>query len=84
MSENISTATKINGVSVTRQPIIKTMRVVKKETLKVISCWVERSCDPKLVLDNFIPYLLDAVLMDYQVVYRGILDFLFDKYKKTH
>ncbi len=67
MSENISAATQINGVSVTRQPIIKTMRVVKKETLKVISCWVERSSDPKLVLENFIPVLLEAVLLDYQV-----------------
>jgi len=67
MSENISTATKLNGESVTRQPVIKTMRVVKKETLKVISCWVERCSDPKLVLDSFIPPLLDAVLLDYQV-----------------
>ena len=42
------------------------MRVVKKETLKLISCWVERSNDPNMVLENFIPPLLDAVLMDYQ------------------
>lgn len=66
MSENISTATSINGEIVTRQPLIKSMRVVKKETLKLISCWVERSNDPNMVLENFIPPLLDAVLLDYQ------------------
>ena len=66
MSENISTATTLNGEIVTRQPLIKSMRVVKKETLKLISCWVERSNDANMVLDNFIPPLLDAVLLDYQ------------------
>ena len=42
------------------------MRVVKKETLKLISGWVERSNDANMVLENFIPPLLDAVLLDYQ------------------
>jgi exportin-1 len=66
MSENISTATSLNGEVVTRQPLIKSMRVVKKETLKLISCWVERSNDASMVMENFIPPLLDAVLLDYQ------------------
>ena len=66
MSENISTATSLNGESVTRQPLIKSMRVVKKETLKLISHWVERSNDAGVVLENFIPPLLEAVLQDYQ------------------
>ena len=34
MSENISTAVSLNGEVVTRQPLIKSMRVVKKETMK--------------------------------------------------
>merc|ERR1711963_1337307 len=66
MSENITTAITHNGETVTRQPLIKSMRVVKKETLKLIACWVERSNDPQMVLDNFIPPLLEAVLADYQ------------------
>jgi len=66
MSENISTAISLNGEVVTRQPLIKSMRVVKKETLKLISGWVERSNDANMVLENFIPPLLDAVLLDYQ------------------
>ena len=66
MSENISTAVSLNGEVVTRQPLIKSMRVVKKETLKLISFWVERSNDSNMVMENFIPPLLDAVLLDYQ------------------
>jgi len=66
MSENITTAITHNGETVTRQPLIKSMRVVKKETLKLISHWVERSNDPQMVLDNFIPPMLEAVLTDYQ------------------
>merc|ERR1740129_168385 len=66
MSENITIAITHNGEAVTKQPLIKSMRVVKKETLKLISNWVERSNDPQMVLDNFIPHLLEAVLNDYQ------------------
>ena len=67
MSENISAAITVNGETVTKQPLIKSMRVVKKETLKLISGWVSRSDDHALVLDNFIPPLLEAVLLDYKV-----------------
>ncbi|CAN7994790.1 unnamed protein product [Ixodes hexagonus] len=66
MSENISAAVALNGEVVTKQPLIRSMRTVKKETLKLISGWVSRSNDPKMVLENFIPPLLDAVLLDYQ------------------
>lgn len=66
MSENITAAIALNGEAVTKQPLIRSMRTVKKETLKLISGWVSRSTDPQMVLDNFIPPLLDAVLLDYQ------------------
>lgn len=66
MSENVSSAVAANGDSVTKQPLMKSMRTVKKETLKLISSWVSRSCDPQIVLDNFVPPLLDAILLDYQ------------------
>eukprot|EP00096_Caligus_rogercresseyi_P016793 TRINITY_DN975_c0_g1_i1.p1 TRINITY_DN975_c0_g1~~TRINITY_DN975_c0_g1_i1.p1 ORF type:complete len:1062 (-),score=444.95 TRINITY_DN975_c0_g1_i1:1520-4705(-) len=65
MSDNIATATSLNGEVVTRQPLIKLMRGVKKETLKLISCWVEASNEPQLVLENFIPPLLESILLDY-------------------
>merc|ERR550532_3609310 len=66
MSENVSSAIATNGDSVTKQPLIKSMRSVKKETLKLISGWVSRSSDPQMVSENFVPPLLDAVLLDYQ------------------
>lgn len=66
MSENITAAITHHGEQVTRQPLIKSMRVVKKETLKLIANWVERSNDPQMVLENFIPPMLEAVLADYQ------------------
>lgn len=66
MSENIIQAISVNGTNVNNQPLIKAMHVVKKETLTLISEWVSRSSDDKMVIDNFIPPLLDAVLLDYQ------------------
>lgn len=65
MSSNIISAIALNGESVTKQPLIKSMRVVKKETLKLISDWISLSTDHQMVLENFIPPLLNAVLMDY-------------------
>lgn len=49
MSENISGAIAEHGESVTKQPLIRSMRTVKKETLKLISGWVSKSNDPKMV-----------------------------------
>ena len=66
MSENITAAIALNGEAVTKQQLIRSMRTVKKETLRLISGWVSRSTDNQMVLENFIPPLLDAVLLDYQ------------------
>jgi len=49
MSENISAAIAVNGEMVMKQPLIKNMRVVKKETLKLISDWVSRTSDHQMV-----------------------------------
>ena len=66
LSENISQATAEHGEIVTKQPLVRAMRTVKTEALRLISTWVGKSNDPKMVCDNFIPPLLDAVLGDYQ------------------
>jgi len=66
LSENISDAIKQNGDQVMRQQVIKNMRTVKKETLKLISGWVQRSQEPNMVARFFVPPLLEAVLMDYK------------------
>lgn len=49
MSENISAAIAVNGEIVMKQPLIKSMRVVKKETLKLISNWVNKTSDHQMV-----------------------------------
>uniref|UniRef100_A0A2M4BBI0 Exportin-1 n=1 Tax=Anopheles marajoara TaxID=58244 RepID=A0A2M4BBI0_9DIPT len=66
MSENITQAISVNGPTINNQPLIKAMHVVKKETLTLITEWVWKSNDPQMVMDNFIPPLLEAVLCDYQ------------------
>lgn len=66
LSENISAAITQNGEAVMRQTLIKSMRTVKKETLKLISGWVSRSTDTAMVAENFVPPLLEAVLIDYK------------------
>ncbi|GFS30951.1 exportin-1 [Trichonephila inaurata madagascariensis] len=66
MSENIIAIIAKHGESAMKQSKIRGMRTVKKETLKLISLWISRSMDPEMVLENFIPPLLDAVLLDYQ------------------
>jgi exportin-1 len=66
MSSNISEAITQHGELCAKQPLIKAMRVVKKESLNLISSWISKSSDPDMVVENFIPPLLDAVLLDYQ------------------
>lgn len=39
----------VAGEMVTKQPLIRSMRTVKRETLKLISGWVSRSNDPQMV-----------------------------------
>jgi exportin-1 len=65
MSENISNAVLTGGEHVIKQPIIAGMRTIKKETLKLLSCWVSKCQDNLMIRDHFLPPLLDAILIDY-------------------
>ena len=65
LSENISQAITAKGPSIMKDPIIRSVRTVKKETLKLIASWVSKAEDPKLVRENFLPPLLSAILLDY-------------------
>ena len=47
----------LSGEGVTKQPLIKAMRGVKKDSLTLINCWVNKSSDPKLVKSLFIQAL---------------------------
>lgn len=64
-SENISSAVAANGENIMREPLIRSMRTCKKDALKLISCWVTKSQDLAIVSDNFLPPLLNAILLDY-------------------
>jgi len=44
---------------------MRTMRAVKKETLRLLDTFIEKSEDNQLVLNKFVPPLLDPVLGDY-------------------
>lgn len=76
MSENISAAIATNGEIVMKQPLIKSMRVVKKETLKLISDWVSRTGDHQMV--NFFAYIFTPA------PFQNLNLFLFFKLKYTY
>lgn len=67
ISDSISTAVNMSGSLALQQGVIKGLKIVKKEMLKLIGTWVARSNDPMTVIQNFIPPLLEAVLYDYQM-----------------
>lgn len=66
MSLNITAAISTNGEAITNQPVIRSMRTVKKETLKLVGLWISQSQNNALVLNSFIPPLLESVLIDYK------------------
>jgi len=66
MSLNITAAISTNGEAITNQPVIRSMRTVKKETLKLTGLWISQSQNNSLVLTSFIPPLLESVLVDYK------------------
>lgn len=74
MSENISAAIAVNGEIVMKQPLIKSMRVVKKETLKLISNWVNKTSDHQMV--SFLAHKLVCVRMYIYVYIYISSDFL--------
>ena len=46
-------------------PKIRGLRTIKKEILKLIETYVEKSDDLEMVRRDIVPALLDAVLVDY-------------------
>lgn len=65
MSLNINAAISSNGEAITSQPLIRSMRTVKKETLKLVGLWIRESQNNNHMLTSFVTPLLDAVLADY-------------------
>jgi len=69
----ISLRIQERGPIVTKEAVIRSMRAVKKETLNLIRTFISQSqeMDRDVILNNFIPALLEPVLDDYS---RGVPD----------
>lgn len=52
ISGNLSKAVNEHGEQVLRQPLIKTMRVIKREILTLLSTWIARSFEGRVVLQQ--------------------------------
>jgi len=64
-STMISTIVSTGGQYASRTSAARAMRIVKKEMLKLLECFIDKSEDPSTVSVHFIPPLLETVLSDY-------------------
>ncbi|KAH7932765.1 hypothetical protein HPB49_002391 [Dermacentor silvarum] len=58
--------TNVRACKALGHPYVTQLGRIYLDMLNLIAGWVSRTSDPKMVLENFIPPLLDAVLLDYQ------------------
>ncbi|KAK3239812.1 Exportin-1, partial [Cymbomonas tetramitiformis] len=70
-SEFISTQVATGGQFAARTTQVKLMRSVKRECLKLIETFVDKTDDPKLLATQLVPSMLDPILGDYQ---RNVAD----------
>ena len=64
-SELISASIAEGGPYASRTSLVKAMRTVKREVLRLIETFVERCEDPHLVAQQLVPPMMDPVLGDY-------------------
>lgn len=65
VSAIISETVSSKGIIAAKTPIIRGMRAIKKDTLKLMEVYVNQAEDLKLVTESFAPSLLEAILGDY-------------------
>lgn len=69
-SERISATIAQHGPGATQLSLVRTMRSAKKEVLRLLIVFIEKSgppeADPQAVAQGFIPPVLDPILGDYQ------------------
>mmetsp|Transcript_47984 Transcript_47984/g.71095 ORF Transcript_47984/g.71095 Transcript_47984/m.71095 type:complete len:1091 (-) Transcript_47984:476-3748(-) len=77
-SERISAAVTQQGAIATQMSLVRTMRSAKKEVLRLLITFIDRSgppeSDPRAVAQSFIPPVLDPILGDYQRNIAGARD----------
>ncbi|TKY89290.1 hypothetical protein EX895_001821 [Sporisorium graminicola] len=61
----ISAKVEAEGLIATKTPMVRGLRTIKKEILRLVETYVKRAEDLESVNSNLIPSLLDAILGDY-------------------
>eukprot|EP00850_Spirogloea_muscicola_P001269 SM000004S15139 [mRNA] locus=s4:1467240:1477373:- [translate_table: standard] len=64
-SELISSSVAEGGPYASKTSFVKLLRSVKRETLKLIETFVDKSEDPELIAKQFVPAMMDPILGDY-------------------
>ncbi|KDN52738.1 hypothetical protein K437DRAFT_277459 [Tilletiaria anomala UBC 951] len=62
----ISQKVNSDGQIATKTPMVRGLRTIKKEILRLVETYVRRAEDLEYINQNFIPSLLDAILGDYR------------------
>jgi exportin-1 len=77
-SERISAAVAQQGAIATQMSLVRTMRSAKKEVLRLLIVFIEKSgppeAEPHAVAQGFIPHVLDPILGDYKRNIAGARD----------
>jgi len=77
-SEHISNAVAQQGAIATQMSLVRTMRSAKKEVLRLLIVFIDRSgppeAEPQAVAKGFIPPVLDPILGDYKRNIAGARD----------
>lgn len=77
-SERISAAVAQQGAIATKMSHVRTMRSAKKEVLRLLNVFIDKSgppeADPRAVAQGFIPPVLDPILGDYKRNIAGARD----------
>ena len=77
-SERISAAIEQQGAIATQMSLVRTMRSAKKEVLRLLIVFIDKSgppeAEPRAVAQGFIPPVLDPILGDYKRNIAGARD----------
>lgn len=65
VSTIISTKVETEGLIATKTPMVRGLRTIKKEILRLVETYVSRATDLEYISSSMIPTLLEAVLGDY-------------------
>lgn len=73
-SQLISQAVAREGEVATKMPIVRGLRTIKKEILKLVETFIDKAEDLQTVRAQMVPQLLDSVLVDYNRNVPGARD----------